>query len=419
MDKIARRPEWLATTLACTVKSDAFTCRLLDMSAAVHKEGLAQQLYLGVHRSDYMMDGVSEDAAAGMLQVELNTIASSFGCLGSRTSRLHRFLLARTAAGREFRNGATGAAGAGGELPANDVGSNIAGAIAKAHEAYGKKDALVVFVVQPGELNVIDQKHIEFALWEAHGLPVRRMTLAELERDTVLSGGDERRLVLRGAKQPQQEIAVLYFRAGYTPDDYPTETEWAGRLKVERSRAVKCPSVAYQLVGTKKVQQVLAGPGGLDAFVPDKAQQRTLQSCFAAQHAMGPGADPAVMAEAAAHPERFVMKPQREGGGNNLYGADIPAALDAMSDDELGAHVLMQRIVPVPAPVTFLKTGNDVVAGKGVFEMGVFSMFVGDGKGKPLVNRHGGHVLRSKMDGVDEGGVAAGFAVINSPLLVE
>ena len=95
-------------------------------------------------------------------------------------------------------------------------------------------------------------------------------------------------------------------------------------------------------------------------------------------------------------PDGYVMKPQREGGGNNLYGADIPAALAAMTPDELGAHVLMQRIVPEPADVTFLKNGNEVVVGRGVFEMGVFSMYVGDGaKGKkPFLNRHGGHVLR-------------------------
>jgi len=27
------------------------------------------------------------------------------------------------------------------------------------------------------------------------------------------------------------------------------------------------------------------------------------------------------------NPERFVLKPQREGGGNNVYGVDIPEAL--------------------------------------------------------------------------------------------
>ena len=50
-------------------------------------------------------------------------------------------------------------------------------------------------------------------------------------------------------------VAVAYFRAGYTPDDYPTEVEWEARLLIERSDAYACPSAAYQLAGAKKVQQ--------------------------------------------------------------------------------------------------------------------------------------------------------------------
>jgi glutathione synthase len=56
-------------------------------------------------------------------------------------------------------------------------------------------------------------------------------------------------------------VAVAYFRAGYTPTDYPSETEWQARLLLERCNAIKCPSVAYQLAGTKKLQQVIALPG--------------------------------------------------------------------------------------------------------------------------------------------------------------
>lgn len=40
-----------------------------------------------------------------------------------------------------------------------------------------------------------------------------------------------------------------------------------------------------------------------------------------------PDSQEAVVAEAIEHPERFVLKPQREGGGNNLHGAELSAAL--------------------------------------------------------------------------------------------
>ena len=46
-------------------------------------------------------------------------------------------------------------------------------------------------------------------------------------------------------------------------------------------------------------------------------------------------------------PLRFVLKPQREGGGNNVYGADIREALQRMRHSrERAAYILMERIVP-------------------------------------------------------------------------
>ena len=36
--------------------------------------------------------------------------------------------------------------------------------------------------------------------------------------------------------------------------------------------------------------------------------------------------------------------------------------------------------------------------------------------GRVLLNRAVGHLVRTKLHGVDEGGVAAGFAVLSSPL---
>jgi len=51
-----------------------------------------------------------------------------------------------------------------------------------------------------------------------------------------------------------------------------------------------------------------------------------------------------VLAAAAAAPDDFVLKPQREGGGNNLYGAELAARLRGRGG--LAAFILMQRIRP-------------------------------------------------------------------------
>jgi len=49
---------------------------------------------------------------------------------------------------------------------------------------------------------------------------------------------------------------VVYFRAGYDPSCYHGHREWEARLLVERSMAIKCPSVHYHLSGTKKVSEI-------------------------------------------------------------------------------------------------------------------------------------------------------------------
>ena len=51
-----------------------------------------------------------------------------------------------------------------------------------------------------------------------------------------------------------------------------------------------------------------------------------------------------ILDEVRSNPEQFVLKPQREGGGNNLYGKAI---LDRLKDTKgLAAFILMQRIRP-------------------------------------------------------------------------
>nr|GFD58583.1 glutathione synthetase, chloroplastic [Tanacetum cinerariifolium] len=76
---------------------------------------------------------------------------------------------------------------------------------------------------------------------------------------------------------------TIYYRAGYSPDDYVKEQDWEARLHLEKSRAIKCPSVLTQLAGCKKVQQVLATPHSphLKRFLPDDEIASQLLKTFA------------------------------------------------------------------------------------------------------------------------------------------
>lgn len=59
----------------------------------------------------------------------------------------------------------------------------------------------------------------------------------------------------------------------------------------------------------------------------------------------------AIIAQAREDPGSFVLKPQREGGGNNLYGEQLAQRL--ADSKGLGAFILMQRIRPPQLPCVF------------------------------------------------------------------
>lgn len=399
--------------------------------------GVRQPLYLGIHRSDYMLheepasasashsDGSSGSDSGGKIavslrQIELNTVSSAFAGLSARISQLHAYMLDRFSAWRPDASTGGGmlhlqpltpalkpfvdasaipaqplpdATSVASELPVpgqhaarlptNHCDVGVADGIAAAHKAYGVSrcapdscvrvcaapdsklpintagdavgavplrilhatelyavdphishrlasrtrflfprpmrhcSAVVLFVVQPGERNILDQRVLEHALWARHRVPVRRVTLEWLGTHGRLGCG---RYVPKGASAASEhclliprefsaagdgsgdasaaaaagtasvsldEVSVVYYRSGYSPGDFTSEACWAAKLTAERSVAVKCPPILYHLAGTKKVQQALALPGAVERFVPAPVAAH-LRRCFAGLWSLDP-----------------------------------------------------------------------------------------------------------------------------------
>ena len=447
VDRVSRDLSWLVPTVSTTVAHDPFTSRLLTLLTTIRDEvgtaeGASQPLQLSVNRSDYMIDE-KDDASAGrkrsLLQVELNTISASFVSLAAKMSSLHTHLLSRLkdegtdGVGSDLEeclkailpadaNASSTYANLDSSLPPNASVSRVAAGIATAHKEYIKRHSdkdegalvAVVMIVQPNERNVVDQRGLEYALWREQRVPMVRATLAEVALGAKLAAGGKLRLS-RGGRWV--EASVAYFRAGYTPNDYPTDSEWEARGLIERSIAIKCPSLAQHLAGTKKVQQALAAPGVLERFA-SADDAKAMRASFAPLYGLEAGGGAAVeraVAMAIERPGEFVLKPQREGGGNNLYGEEMREALRTMSEAERASHILMGRIRPASLPSALMREG-ELDGGRCACELGVYGVHLGDGTVE-LVNESAGHLLRVKLEGVDEGGVCAGFAVLSSPLL--
>ena len=400
-----------------------------------------QHLSLGLFRSDYMVHHDSEGLQ--IKQVEFNTIASSFGGLSSQTSSLHRYSSPTAAlppcisdqppfrhlAATEYPLLQDSTAVSSLDLPANNSTTGLAAGLKAAYDAYGPSPhghpTCVVFLVQDGERNIFAQRHLEYAL-QGSGAPVFRLPFSEiLARTGIPSGDPQRPLLYHPPHNPPRtfEVAVAYLRAGYGPGDYPSSSAWEARYRIERSRAIACPSVLTQLAGMKKVQQVLATPGDatLDRFIPNGTDRAAVRRTFTNIFPLD--ATPAGLAarKLATDPEecqRYVMKPQREGGGNNFYRGAIPEQLQAIPEAHWGAHILMELITPPPLVNVILRNGK-LEQGGVICELGVYGTCLWDQTGKGFLHsEESGYLLRTKGDQSEEGGVAAGYGCMDSCALV-
>ncbi|PNH46484.1 hypothetical protein VD0004_g1578 [Verticillium dahliae] len=441
---ISRDEEFLADAVKEVRDGDEFTTSLWDIHLKVKEEGYTQNLSLGLFRSDYLVHP-DEEGQRQVKQVEFNTIAASFGGLSSQTSLLHKFL-----ASAEYplleKAIPTGTL----DLPENDSARGLAAGIRAAHDAYGESELgherCVLFIVQDGERNVFDQRHIEYALTEtASPIRVFRLPSSQILQHTTVADTAKRQLLYHLPRNPSQlfEVSVAYLRFGYGPDDYPDQRAWDARHHLERSAAIKCPTILSQVAGTKKVQQVLAtppppppppssllsssswsgaAPSILGRFLPDDAAttaavRRTFTNIFpmdtsaAGLEARRRARDPRLCLD-------YVLKPQREGGGNNHYRGDIPAFLAATPEAGWGAYILMELITPPRQANVILRNGA-LEAGGVVCELGIYGTCLWDqATGAVLRNEEAGCLLRTKGDTSNEGGVAAGFGCMDSPSLV-
>lgn len=402
MHRVAHDREFLRETLKETIQTDEFTGNLFKIYETIQNEGVTQKFSLGLIRSDYMANTSCQNK---IKQVEINTIASSLAGVCTCISSLNRFVFQQLGYSDLLEN-----------LPPNNALEGLSAGILEAWKIYGDENAAILFVIEDVTINICDQRFHEFEIYRlSPNTKIIRRTLSEIARSAKLGSNNE--LILDG-----YTIAVVYFRAGYEPGHYPSKKEWDARLLLERSQAIKCPSIQYHLAGTKKVQQVLARSGALDMFLTEAKKIEAVKDVFTGLYSLDfdEFGDQAVQM-ALDEPERFVLKPQREGGGNNIYGLDVREAMMNMKNSrERTAWILMERIHPPLCKSYIVRPGckelpelTDVIS-----ELGIYGVVIGDSQ-KIFVNRQVGHMLRTKASNVNEGGVAAGFGALDSPFLID
>jgi glutathione synthase len=391
-----------------------------------------------------------DDSSFSLKQVEFNTISSSFGGLAKKVASLHTELATFPSPSSSLAypphpllNADDTSLKSGGVPPQNKSVETLCSGLAAAHKAYGTSKSMpalplcVLFLVQDQERNIFDQLALSTHLRIHHQIPSFRLPASKiLSEATIPESNTSRPLVYTSPANPHLrfEATVVYFRALYAPTEYTSPTSWTARHHLERSAAIKCPTVLLQLAGSKKVQQVLTskppGPDHLSHFLPSqpKTTHDSLRETFSPQYSMSNTDDPSQegikLALDPKSAEHHVLKPQREGGGNNIYRSNIPPFLKSIPEKDYKQYILMELIQPpAEAKNIVLRSDGAVVSGNVISELGIFGTCLWDTKAdrkiEMLQNEEGGYLLRTKGRDSDEGGVAAGFSSLDSLVLYE
>ena len=149
-------------------------------------------------------------------QVEINTIATSFGGLAPRVASLHHYFISIDAYPVPTASQIHAEA-----LPSNPSTEKLAAGLARAHFAYGDSQSThptcIVIITQDFERNVFDQKHVELSLIAQTKSKVFRLAFSQILKHTRLD--DRRGLLFSPPAFPERtyEVTTVYFRAGYSP----------------------------------------------------------------------------------------------------------------------------------------------------------------------------------------------------------
>ena len=388
MLKVANDSEFLKAHLQETSQADSFVKNLLDLLADNRP---VQPYQMMITRSDYLLHETDKTGTEPVpKQVEFNMISNSFVYLSRQIFLLHKYL---------FDNQQLD------EQPIEHHSfDGVVDAMATAVKYHGHENSCLLMIVQQKEQNLFDQRALEYRLLEKYAIPTVRSTLEAVAANGRLKDGH----LYIGDRL----IALTYFRAGYAPDDYLNPDAWQGRKLIETSSTIKVPTIGMQLAGAKKIQQVLCKPGVLQRYVSE-AEAALIEKTFVGLYALDESVgDISVIDMALANPGDYVLKPQREGGGNNYFDDDMVDQLKTMSHEERKAYILMERI-KAPVHDSVLVVEQQTSAIPCVSEIGRFGVCLAKDDNF-IFNQDAGYLVRTKSEDENEGGVCAGYACLNT-----
>lgn len=187
--------------------------------------------------------------------------------------------------------------------------------IIEAWRHYGNPKAVILMVFEGFRQNLYDEKDLENAFITAG------VKTVEADFNTMHS---KLRVDEQGTLfYESEEVALVHYRAGYIPDHYLHETTWEARKTIELSRTVKLPNVGTQLINFKRAQLDLCSERVLDRYLPKEEAKLLLKHFVPMWNFEDEAEQEKLIGLCRASPKEYVLKPNLEAGGNNIYNEKI------------------------------------------------------------------------------------------------
>uniref|UniRef100_A0A914H9C9 Glutathione synthetase n=1 Tax=Globodera rostochiensis TaxID=31243 RepID=A0A914H9C9_GLORO len=231
-------------------------------------------------------------------------------------------------------------------------------------------------------------------------------------------------------------VAVVFNQDNMLSTD-PKKME--SRRTIERSTAIKAPSLAAALAHTKKVQQVLAKPGMVERFFPNpeeapliEAIRKTYANLWTIEEDDN-NEYPQIIEEVKKDPHKFVLKKieyaqyQNRNLARIYFEQEILKSMTNFTPIERSAYILMEKLQPTIVKNHIVKTMFDenMNVPPSIFEdvtpeLGIFGTLLGNiVDGKVLHNVQLGHQMKTKLASENEGGIARGKSAYDSAYLID
>ncbi|KAL3089280.1 hypothetical protein niasHS_007002 [Heterodera schachtii] len=373
----------------------------------LYNDGFQQHVAMFCQRADYM---ASEDDNGQIVlkQVEVNTGAVGSFATSPRFSQLHRRMVAN--AGLDASEAVT---------PVDQSDKMYAETLYHSWQKFGNDEAVILFIHgSPYSHLMLESRQIVHKLEEITSKKVksRFITLKEAFSRLKIDPIDKSLIF-----DDKYVVAVLVDRIGREISD----AELAVCVEFERSTAIKSRPMSFFVSHTKRMQQVLSTPGIVERFFTGPGEEGMAKAIRKVQIKGWPiGADEnieeGIRQKAMENPQDYVLKANDCGPTGMSFNEDIVKKLQSMAPAERDFYYLTEKLRPTTVKNHFVRPNAEPMLNVNANpELGIFGCLVGNmNTGQVSFFSRIGHMMKSKMDNVDEGGVWRGNSVYDSPYLV-